>query len=187
MSEHRKLEPIGDLASEAQAAPEVAQWFVVVAKQHNESWAEENLAKQGFEVYGPKYLATPTGRPGRPVVARPRPLFPTYLFARVGASVARWQSVFSTRGVHGVLKGAGGSFMPVPDEVIDRIRQEEVDGLVKVLPKAPFARGERVRAAGSPLDALFEEEDDERRAWVLIDICGRKLRQRVAVDRLERA
>lgn len=182
MSQHRKVEPTGNVP-----AGEIDHWFVVVAKQHGETWAADNLSGQGFEVYLPKYLATPTGRPGRPVVAKPRPLFPTYLFARVGASVARWQSVFSTRGVTGVLKGAGGSFMPVPDEVIDRIRQEEVDGLVKVLPKEPFTKGERVRTPESPLDALFEEMDDERRAWVLIDICGRKLRQRVAVDRLERA
>lgn len=140
-------------------------WIVVVTKQGRERDVKARLLDQGFEVYLPMRLVE--SRDG----SYPRPFFPGYLFARITLEVTRWQAILSTVGVSRVLCTATRPH-GVKDELIQRIRAREVDGLLHLSarPERRFARGQRVTTLDGAVDAIFAEALDSKRAIVLASL-----------------
>lgn len=152
------------------------QWFAVYAQPQKEGLASEHLARQGFEVFYPRYLKRRSH--ARRVDMVPAPLFPRYLFVRFDPLNTQWQVIRSTRGVIGLVSN-GNELVRVPDLVIDEIRaREDTDGYVVLANQLKMARGAKIRIEEGPLsscDAIFEAQKDGDRVIALLSLFGRKV------------
>jgi transcriptional antiterminator RfaH len=151
------------------------RWYVVVTQPNREARAEENLLRQGFSVYLPRYLRTRRHARKTEVVARP--LFPRYMFVCLDLARDRWRSVQSTFGVQSlVLNGDRPSEIAGP--VVEAIREREGnDGYVRLMP-AGFDKGAVVRVLDGIFEdsvGIFERVADRRRVAVLLQLLGREV------------
>ena len=155
-------------------------WYVVHTHARAERVALQNLARQGYRAYLPRYLKR--RRHARRVEDVPSPLFPRYLFVSLDISRMRWRAILSTIGVAQLITH-GDRPVPVPEGVVEEIRAREgEDGMVAMRPEAPFAPGQMVQITGGPmrdLVGLFEGLSDRDRVLVLLDLLGRQLRVKV--------
>lgn len=166
----------------------VAAWHVVHTHIHAEAKAAAHLARQGFEVYLPRYLRP--RRHARKVETVCAPLFPRYCFVRIDRMVQRWRSICSTVGVaHLVCNGDEPAVVPAP--VIEQIRlREDERGFVHLDPAPRFVPGDRVRVIGGALAdcfGLFQEMTDRDRVTVLIELLGRKVKVTLGAEALDAA
>ena len=155
------------------------RWHVVNTQPHQETRAEINLRRQGFDPWLPHFrrLRRHARRADRVL----SPLFPGYLFVRLDADVERWRSINGTFGVVRLLCN-GDAPMPVPDGLIDEImaRRDE-DGAI-VLPPRRFVIGEPVTVATGPfgdLEGLYEGMSGRDRVVLLFNLLGRSVRASV--------
>ncbi len=155
-------------------------WLLAYTKPRAELLAEEQLLRQGYEVVCPLIRVKKLRR--RRWSWLEEPLFPRYVF--VGAHDEQaWAPVRSTIGVTSVVR-FGGVFATVSDEIIEALRV----GVAQPNCFRPtFMRGQRVRIVAGPyasLEAVFEMEEGEDRAAVLLDLLGRQNRVRVDLAQL---
>ena len=159
------------------------RWFVAHTRVRGEPVARRNLARQGFEVYLPRYLKR--RRHARRLDRVAAPLFPRYVFIRMDPERCRWRSVNGTVGVaHLVCHGDRPAALP--DGTVAEIRaREDARGLVAVRAAPPFRRGETVQVTAGPLSdqvGLFDCADDDERVVILLDLLGREVPVRVPVQ-----
>jgi transcriptional antiterminator RfaH len=154
-----------------------ARWYVVQTHAHAESKAIAHLARQGFEVYLPRYLKR--RRHARRIETVSAPLFPRYLFVTIDMMCQRWRAVRSTIGVSRLVCN-GDDPVPVADAVIQPLRaREDGQGFVLLRPRPQFALGEKVRVLDGVFTdclGLFDGMKDSDRVAVLLDLLGRKVR-----------
>lgn len=155
-----------------------SSWFVAQTQPQSEVRAGENLIRQGFEIYLPRYLKTV--RHARRVTMVKAPLFPSYIFVKVDTERQRWRAVNSTAGVSRLV-GHEGIPAALDAGVIESLKQREMsDGLFEnVCSRARFKAGDAVRVLQGVLDScqgIFEAETDKERVTILLDILGRKVR-----------
>ena len=160
-----------------------AHWFVAYTRQQSEDLAVQNLERQGFTTFLPKY--NKRRRHARKIEWVARPLFPRYVFVAMDLAKARWRSISSTIGVsHLVCRGEMPA--PVPNEVVEDIRARSGEGgIVAVEPKVPFRRGDPVQVlSGVFADrfGLFDCASDEERVVLLLDLLGRQVRIKVPLE-----
>ncbi len=151
-------------------------WYAVYTQPRNEERAHEHLARQGFEVFLPRYLKRRSH--ARRVTVAPAPLFPRYLFVSFDASQQRWRAIRSTRGVIDLVSN-GDTPVPVPEAVINEIeRRRDADGFVVLARHLGLKRGmqdpDRCRAVCGR-EAIFEEQRDEDRVIALLSLMGREV------------
>ena len=96
------------------------QWYVVYTKARQEDVALENLQRQGFEAYLPRWKVTK--RKQSLLSSLIEPFFPRYLFIHMARSQDNWAPIRSTRGVCGLVR-FGGSPNPVPDDFIKMLKK----------------------------------------------------------------
>lgn len=155
-------------------------WFLIYTKPRQEECALENLERQGYECYLPTVPTERLRQGGVAIVSEP--LFPRYLFVRLGQGVSdkSWAPIRSTKGVSRLV-----SFGVVPaqidDGLIELLRAQEAS--VQTEPKRLFKQGECVRLAEGPfagIEGLYQIADGERRVVVLIEILSKPVVLRVA-------
>lgn len=155
------------------------RWYAVHTQPQSEGRALHNLVRQGFTTYMPRYLKTV--RHARRTRSVPAPLFPRYVFVALDLAVQRWRSIQSTFGVSHIVS-FGERPMPVPEGIIDAMRdREDQSGLVR-LNTVGFRRGEAVEildGAMAGAQALFDSCNDGHRALLLIELLGRQVRIKV--------
>lgn len=155
-------------------------WLLAYTKPRSELLAEENLARQGFDVLCPMMRAQKLRR--RRWSWLEEPLFPRYLF--VGAHEEQaWAPIRSTVGVTSLVR-FGGVFASVPGALIESLASA-ADG--PRIARPVFKQGQKVRIVAGPhasLAAVFEMAEGEERAAVLVDLLGRQNRVRVDLDQL---
>lgn len=156
-------------------------WYVVQTKPHGEARALENLARQGYEPYLPRILKR--RRHARRVDMVKRPLFPRYLFVHMDTARQRWYPILSTFGVTSIIRN-GVDPAPVPDGVVEAIRQHEEAGTLvekpAVLNLSPGAPVEVREGPFADLCGEFLRLSDKERVVVLLDLLGRKVRATVS-------
>jgi transcription antitermination factor NusG len=166
-------------------------WVVVVTKPGQEIRAQRCLEDRQFETYLPMKLFE-----NRFHRLASSPFFPRYMFAQIDVRADAWWRIFSTDGVSSLL-GATPNRPPigVAPFVIERIRAQEEAGYIRMMggPAAVSSRsrtfepGEVVRMAGSPLEAVFIETVDAKRAVILVSLLGRDSRHTVDLAKLRSA
>ncbi len=163
-------------------------WYAVWCKPRQEAVAEENLLRQGLHVYLPRIRVRQRLR-GQWVDAV-EVLFPRYLFIRIDPLRRNTAPVRSTRGVVGLVR-FGGQPAVVPDEVMDALLQCEdpASGLHQDS-RRHFCAGETIKLVEGPfagMEAVFAEQDGEKRVIVLLELLGKTNKIRVARDWVARA
>lgn len=164
------------------------RWYAVHTQPKGEQQAQDNLMRQGFAAYLPLYSRK--RRHARKTDFVPAPLFPRYLFVNMDTEASRWRSIRSTYGVvH--LVCYGDSPVPLPDGVVEGIRAREDDkGFVQMDLPLPFKPGEKVEVLDGPLKNLtgiFQSLSDDARVVVLLEMLGRPVTVRLAIDAVGQA
>jgi transcriptional antiterminator RfaH len=160
-----------------------ARWYVVQTQVNGETKAAQNLLRQGYEVYLPRYLKR--RRHARKVDFAARPLFPRYMFVAIDMATQRWRSIQSTFGVARLVTN-GDDPAAVPEGVVDTLRaREDAKGFIRLDSKPAFAPGDKVRIlTGAFMDSagLFSGLADHDRVAILLDMLGRKVRVLLDAD-----
>jgi transcriptional antiterminator RfaH len=151
-------------------------WFVVYTQTRHEDLASENLGRQGFDVYYPRYCKSRSHARRKDVV--PSPLFPRYIFVAFDAMGSGWRSIRSTRGVIDLVRN-GIDPVPVPEGTIDEIKsREDGNGFVVLGKHLHLNRGDSFRIGSGPFAsqmAIFEAKKDDTRVLALLSMLGRKV------------
>jgi transcriptional antiterminator RfaH len=154
-----------------------ARWYLVQTQVNGEAKAAQNLLRQGYEIYLPRYLKRRCH--ARKVEFVARPLFPRYIFVAIDMATQRWRSIQSTFGVSRLITN-GDDPAVVPESVIHALKaREDEKGFVRIDCKPAFAPGDKVRVlAGAFMDSagLFSGLADHDRVSILLDMLGRKVR-----------
>jgi transcriptional antiterminator RfaH len=152
-------------------------WYVVQTQVNGELKAAQNLLRQGFAIYLPRYLKR--RRHARKTDLIAKPLFPRYLFVRIDNATQRWRSIQSTIGVARLVCN-GEEPAKLPDVIVPALRRSEDDkGFIVIGSKPALAPGDRVRVLdGAFMDSagLFDSLVDRDRVSILLDLLGRKVR-----------
>ena len=166
--------------------PEAAKsaWYVVHTKPRQEVRALENLENQGLECFLPT-LTVDRLRDGVRITAT-EPLFPRYLFVRLEVGTSNWAAIRSTRGVARLVE-FGGVSARVPESLIFGLKNGAPEH------KALFTKGDQVRVVEGPfvglqaeLIRLYETEEGELRAMMLLDLLSRPQRISLPASALRR-
>jgi len=160
-----------------------SRWYVVQTHINAEAKAADNLGRQGFGVYLPRYLKRRSH--ARKVDTVARPLFPRYLFVAIDLATQRWRSIQSTLGVSHLVCWSGTP-ASVEDSVVSGLKaREDEGGFIKLARRTEFSPGDKVRVIdGAFTDslALVEGVSDRERVAILLDLLGRKVRVLVRAD-----
>jgi len=163
-------------------------WYAVQTKPRQEAIAERHLQRQHFETYLPKVLLRKRRRAKWTKVVEP--LFPRYLFIHVDPDESSLAPVRSTHGVAGLVR-FGHSLKPVPESVIDYLRQtENPDTHQHHAEDWPHRSGDTVEVLEGPfkgLTGVFQVATAEDRALLLIDLLGRQNSVAVAMAKIAAA
>jgi len=154
-------------------SPSKMVWFLVRSKPRQEAVALANLARQGFESYLPLFAAEKLVRRKSTLVQEP--MFARYLFVRLDTSGngQSWSPIRSTVGVS-ELVCFGSRPARVDDALIATLREREATQQAD--PITLFAHGDSVRiteGAFVGLEAIYQMNDAEGRAMVLLDLLSK--------------
>jgi transcriptional antiterminator RfaH len=159
------------------------RWYVVQTQVNGEVKAAQNLLRQGYDIYLPRYLKR--RRHARKVDSVPRPLFPRYMFVAIDMATQRWRSIQSTFGVSRLVCN-GDDPAAVPNGVVGALKVREDDsGFVKLDQRPRFAPGDKVRILVGVFAenlGLFDGMADRDRVAILLDLLGRKVRVTLDAD-----
>lgn len=162
-------------------------WFVVQTQANRESFAAAALERQGFSVFLPRFAKRVSH--ARRVSIVHRPLFPGYLFVRLGRD-SRWRAINGTSGVVRLVT-AGEAPLPIAAGIIEAlIERADAGGVVALQPRRAFKPGDPVRIVGGSLAdtlGLFEDVKCRQRISILLDILGRKVRVLLVDEHVEQA
>jgi transcriptional antiterminator RfaH len=154
------------------------RWYVVSTQPQKEERAREHLARQGFDVYLPRWRKRRSH--ARRIEWVPAPLFPRYLFVGFDIEITRWRAINSTFGVSHLVC-TGGMPLSMPGGIVEDIRaREATSGLIEIKPA--FRKGQSVIVGeGAFLDqiGLFERMNDDERVIILLNLLGREVRVKV--------
>ena len=154
-----------------------ARWYVVQTQANGEAKAAENLRRQGYEIYWPRFLKRRRHARKLDVVAKP--LFPRYMFVAIDIATQRWRSIQSTSGVSRLVSN-GDEPAALPEGVLRELKvREDSKGYVRLDAAPAFSPGDRIRVlAGAFIDSagLFCGMADHDRVTILLEMLGRKVR-----------
>ena len=162
-------------------------WYLVHTKPRQEKCAQENLVRQGYECYLPIFPKEKLLQSG--VAIADEPLFPRYLFIRLGESrsAQSWAPIRSTKGVSRLVS-FGVEPAKVDDRLIEILRNQEAAAQAE--PERLFKSGERVLLTDGAfvgLEAIYQMADGDQRVIVLIELMNQSVAMRVAPASLQRA
>lgn len=154
-------------------SPTSMAWFLVRSKPRQEAVALTHLARQGYESYLPMFATEKIVR-RKPTVVQ-EPMFARYLFVRLDTSGQgqSWSPIRSTVGVS-ELVCFGSRPARVDADLIATLREREM--AQQADPDALFAAGDSVRiteGAFAGLEAIYQMNDAEGRAMVLLDLLSK--------------
>ena len=154
-------------------------WYLVHTKPRQEKCALQNLELQGYQCYLP---TLPSEKLRQGLIVTDEPLFPRYLFIRLGQgdSAKSWVPIRSTRGVSRLVS-FGGEPAKVNDGLIELLRAQEAS--VQGDPKRLFSPGERVCLSEGPfagIEGIFQMVHGEQRVMVLIELLSKPVTVRVS-------
>lgn len=153
----------------------VKNWYLVHTKPRKETVAEENLERQGYEVYLP--LINQQRRRYERWVQIIEPLFPRYLFIRLRPGYDNMGPVRYTSGVQNFVRFTEEPAI-VPGVVVDSIKRATDTRTGLHIPKRlAFQRGDTVMIEKGPLanlQAIVWGESGEERVLILLKMLGRE-------------
>ena len=164
-------------SARASTAPGTArQWYVVYTKPRQEAVALENLERQGYQAYLPRWKVAK--RKNSVFESFIEPFFPRDLFIHMNQTRDNWAPIRSTRGVSGIVRFAGQP-KPVPNELISMLQRNENNESLQAVSEKSWKPGEEVdveEGAFAGYRCIFLEARSMDRVRVLLDILGKQTR-----------
>ena len=163
------------------------QWYVVHTKPKQESRALTNLERQGFMCFLP---TIPKKRvKGKSFELVKEPLFSRYLFIELDTTLSgkSWAPIRSTLGVSKLVT-FGIEPARVNPDLIELLRQQE--NTLSQTPVSQYQPGDLVRikeGAFKGIEAVYQMDDGEMRAMVLIELLQKPTRLEVDIGNLQKA
>jgi len=148
-------------------------WSVAQTESARERTAQRWLAQTGFETYLPVIKGKSRARGG---FSLPNPLFPGYLFVRIGTT--GWARVENTIGIVGLLR-TGDRPARITDQAIEEIRAREHGGVVHLPERPRWQAGDQVLIGAGAFFGqigLFDGMSARERVFVLLGLFGRQAR-----------
>ena len=153
------------------------RWFAVQSLPQREAGALQQLERQGFHSFLPRYLKT--RRHARKVENVLAPVFPRYLFVTLDLDRDRWRSVNGTFGVAALVMMGGDRPQPVPCGIVEALIALTDDrGVLRFDGGGRLVVGQKVRIlAGAFAEkiGLLARLDDNGRVRLLLDIMGGRI------------
>ena len=160
-------------------------WYLLQTKPNAHVIAFDNLRRQGFDVFLPLLMKTTKKR--SKFLDNKAPLFPGYLFVGTSLEPVPWKSVNGTRGISKAVT-LDGVYRPVNSEIIKGLQCRcDEGGVIQRL--NDIVSGDRVKIERGPFAEFIctiEKIEDDRRAWVLIDLLQQKTRSEVSLNELSK-
>lgn len=160
-------------------------WFVIHTKPRQEKRALDNLENQNYRCYLP--TITIEKLINNHIEVCVEPLFSRYLFINIEENQT-WAPIRSTKGVSNIVS-FGGSPAKVSDELITELHNCEQGSACKQ-PSRLYTQGERVQITDGPfagLEGVFQMNDGEARAFILIEILRKPLKLRLDINQMQKA
>jgi transcriptional antiterminator RfaH len=156
-------------------------WYLIHSKPRQEKVALENLERQGYPCYLP-VLRIEKLRRGALVVLD-EPLFSRYLFVQLDtdSSARSWTPIHSTRGVSRLVR-FGVEPARVDDALVAYLRQQQAQEVKRLF--EPGQRVQVIEGAFAGVEGVFQIDDGQARAMVLIELLSRQVRLPVAAAQL---
>jgi transcriptional antiterminator RfaH len=157
----------------------MSNWYLVHTKIRQESVAQENLERQGFECFLPQ-IHVEKLRKGQLRVVR-EALFPRYLFIHLdtGIDAQSWGPIRSTLGVSRLVT-FGQAPAKVDEDLIAHLRLKTDTTEVQL---RHFAPGEQVVVTDGPfagVEAIYQLADGEGRVMLLLNILSKQVKMTVS-------
>ncbi len=145
-------------------------WVLLHTRPRQEQVALEHLRRQGYEIVLP-LLTREKLQQGKVALVQ-EPLFPRYLFVRLGHALSdkSWAPIRSTRGVSRIVT-FGTRPAQVDDALVESLKTRSA--LQEAHPERLFGKGDVVTIHRGPfagIDAIYQMADGEQRALVLIEL-----------------
>ena len=160
-------------------------WYVVHTKARQEQLALENLVRQNYVVYLPRYKRLKRARDQQEM--QWEPMFPRYIFVQPSHNDQSLAPIRSTLGVTNIVR-FGNIPAVVPVDVMERIRTFEAErNNLNVQQISPFKEGVQVRVATGPfagLEGLISDVSNQR-VVVLMQLLTKETRVSVSPHQLE--
>lgn len=161
------------------------RWYVAQSIPRMENWAVDNLLRQGFNAYWPRYEVKVKGRPA---VDKFRSVFPGYLFVNFDVLADPWRDICSTRGIRRVLGARDDGAVALPKGFVETMLTDSPSGVIE----APendgviFKQGDELKILDGPFAGRtgvmkFKEKG---RVALLLTLLGRENTVILPVDRL---
>jgi transcriptional antiterminator RfaH len=155
-------------------------WYVLQCKPRQDARALEHLERQGFECYAP-VCNVQTISSGK-LRAREQPLFPGYVFIRMGIEDS-WLALRSTRGVNRVVAFCGQPCQ-VQNAIVDHLKHRCASAEMQCV----LSQGDRVRiqiGEFADMEAIFESMDGDERVMLLLSVLNRQQRIQVRLAHVQ--
>lgn len=161
-------------------------WYVVHTKPKQESRALLNLERQGFACFLPTIPRKKVKSKAFEIVHEP--LFSRYLFIELDTTLSgkSWAPIRSTLGVSKLVT-FGNEPARVNPGLIELLREQEAT--LAQSPIAQYQPGDIVRIKEGPfkgLEAVYQMDDGEMRAMVLIELIQKPTRMQVDIGNLQK-
>lgn len=166
---------------------EKAFWYAIRTKPNKEQVACLNCRQQGLTVYLPTIRKTiHHARQKKDVL---RPFFPGYLFLMLTPEQLNWSTIRSTRGVLEPVH-FGGTYVPVPDWIIDQLKDREESGALSQseLKRQALQPGTEVAVSlsnDSETEGVVFGWHGKDNVIVLLNLLSRKVRVTVSQERVD--
>lgn len=164
----------GESEMAASRGQNALQWYVAETLPRQEHVAIQNLKRQQFKSFCPRFRKVK--RHGRRVETVLAPLFPGYVFVSFDRDRHPWRSIYGTRGVKRLAGIDSARPWPVPEAAMQQILSRCEDGVVTKMADS-FEPGQQVRLINGPFAqkiASVESLDDKGRVLILLEIMGHK-------------
>ena len=164
------------------------RWLLVYCKPKQDVRAEENLVRQGFEVFRP-IIDISLHKIGSRSTTKRESLFPRYLFINVNPEVKSIAPVLSTYGVSSFVK-FGNHYATASDELIALIQKKAEEQSLFYEEQQIFKKGDSVYLDGygfDNVDAIYQNPCGDSRSLILINILGKKSQISVPVGSISKA
>jgi transcriptional antiterminator RfaH len=152
------------------------KWYLVQVKPNGFKPAQENLARQNFDVFCPVIEKNQRGK--KKFQSQLCPLFPSYLFVSFDPEAPKWRTINSTYGVSRLVSFNASEPSSVPTLLMSEL-MARCDSKGLLLPSSKLKVGDTVKVINGPFAnfvTTIEAITPDERLWVLLDIMGRKAR-----------
>jgi transcription antitermination factor NusG len=175
------LEAYGDGAATADTVVD-RHWYAVFTVPQNEKSAARHLSLRDVESFVPTYQSTRVWK-NRQRVQLALPLFPSYLFARIGSRERR-----KVLGAPGVLRIVGNTRepLPVPDATIEFLRSDLC--VNRIEPYRELVVGQKVRirrGAMCGLQGVLVRKNNNLRFVLTVDLINQHAAVEIGAENLE--